>query len=126
MMGSMEGPLSGSSFSEYMRRIGHHWDAGYALAIAARSQMLSTLAGSDDQEHAVPVERWAAEAGPSVRALARQTLAEWEKRGVPSGQTEAEYIAARRGQGVTGDIAKREILAYRDVCRQAPELLGDS
>jgi hypothetical protein len=122
----MAGPLSQSSFNEFMQRMGHGRDRGEALALAAHSQMLVTLAGSDDQEHALPVERWAAEAGPSARALARQTLAEWEKRGVPSGRTEAGYIAERAVRGVTAEAALREIRAWRDVCREARELLGEA
>jgi hypothetical protein len=77
-------------------------DAGTQLARAASSQTLVDLAGGADPRGDLPVERWAAEAGPSVRALARQVLGEWAATGVPyEGATPAE------------------ITDWREVCREA-------
>ena len=71
-------------------------DAGNLLASAARAQALAALAGAD-HEGDLPVSRWAVEAGPSARALARQTLAEWAATSVPhEGATPAEIITWRQ------------------------------
>lgn len=71
-------------------------DAGNLLALAARSQALAALSGAD-HEGDLPVSRWAVEAGPSARALARQTLAGWAAAGVPhEGATPAEITAWRQ------------------------------
>ena len=88
------------TFREYVERF---WkanpaagDAGNLLAFAARSQALAALGGAD-REGDLPVSRWAVEAGPSARALARQTLAEWAATSVPhEGATPAEIIAWRQ------------------------------
>jgi hypothetical protein len=99
------------TFREYIERL---WtanpaagDAGTLLALAARSQALVDLAGGADPQHDLPVSRWAAEAGPSARALARQTLTEWTVTGGPhAGATPAE---------ITG---------WRQVCRVALEMIA--
>ncbi len=93
--------LSELTFREYVERFrkanpAAAGDAGNLLASAARSQALAALAGAD-HEGDLPVSRWAVEAGPSARTLARQTLAEWAATSVPhEGATPAEIIAWRQ------------------------------
>jgi hypothetical protein len=91
--------LSELTFREYFERfrklnpaaIG---DAGNMLALAAHAQALASLGGAEGD---LPVSRWAVEAGPSARALARQTLTEWAATGVPhEGATPDEIIAWRQ------------------------------
>ncbi len=100
-MGPDRRRLGELTFREYVERF---WkanpaaagDAGILLAFAARSQALAALGGAD-HEGDLPVSRWAVEAGPSARALARQTLAEWAATSVPhEGATPAEIIAWRQ------------------------------
>ena len=81
-------------------------DAGNLLALAARSQALAALGGAD-HEGDLPVSRWAVEAGPSARALARQTLAGWAAASVPH-------------EGA----APAEIIAWRQVCQVALNMLA--
>src|SRR5260370_40782221 len=101
VMGPARGRLGEVTFREYVERF---WkanpaaagDAGILLAFAARSQALAALGGAD-HEGDLPVSRWAVEAGPSARALARQTLAEWAATsGPPEGATPPEIIAWRQ------------------------------
>jgi hypothetical protein len=99
------------TFREYVERF---WkanpaagDAGNLLALAARSQALVELAGGADHEGDLPVSRWAVEAGPSARALARQTLTEWAATSVPH-------------EGAT----PAEIIAWRQVCQEALNMLA--
>jgi len=102
--------LGALTFREYVERF---WkvnpaagDAGNLLASAARAQSLAALAGAD-HEGDLPVSRWAVEAGPSARALARQTLTEWAATSVPH-------------EGATPD----EIIAWRQVCQAAPNMIA--
>jgi hypothetical protein len=88
------------TFREYVDRVRKTFpaaagDAGYMLARAASSQTLAEFAGADP-EGDLPILRWADEAGPSARALARQTLTEWTATGVPhEGASPADIIAWR-------------------------------
>ena len=99
------------TFREYVERFrkanpAAAGDVGSLLALAARSQALAALGGAD-HEGDLPVLRWAAEAGPSARALARQTLAEWTVTGVPH-----------------ESATPAEITTWRQVCQVALKMIA--
>jgi hypothetical protein len=95
--------LTFREFVERMRRTNPPGsDASTLLAQAAHSQTLVELAGGADPRGDLPVERWAAEAGPSVRALARRLLTEWAVTGTPWENADPDQIRD-----------------WRQVCREA-------
>lgn len=106
----MADPLYEASFADACARLGGR-DAGSTLAQVAHIQASATLVGS--YEDALPIERWAAEAGPQARGDARALLAEWES---------AETLPGLTGPfTLTGETAE----THRASCQLARAWIGE-
>jgi hypothetical protein len=115
-------PITEWPFAQYAQRLGR--SPGEALALAAATQVLVSLAGSGDPEHDIPVQRWAREAGAEVCAEAIEVLGRWAAGGAPGGTATPDYLLQQLGRGAAGASAAAQVATWRSVCREAKDWLA--